>query len=52
MPWSAPQHRLFEAAAHDPKIAKKKGISQKTAKKLASEGVKKTPGEALYGKKS
>jgi len=40
MPWSAPQHRLFEAAAHDPKIAKERGIPQQQAAKMASEGVK------------
>lgn len=53
MPWSAKQHRLFEAAAHDPKIAKKKGIKQSDAKRMAGEGIKKgpkkTPGQSLYG---
>ena len=43
MPYSSKQHRLFEAAAHDTKIAKKVGIPQATAKKLAAEGVKKDP---------
>jgi hypothetical protein len=33
MPWSAKQHRLFEAAEHDPKVAKKVKIPQGTAKK-------------------
>lgn len=40
MPWSPKQHRLFEAAAHNPAIAKRKGIPPATAKKLASEGIK------------
>ena len=43
MPYSSKQHRLFEAAAHDTKIAKKVSIPQATAKKLASEGVKHSP---------
>ena len=43
MPYTAKQHRLFEAAAHNPKIAKKKGIKQSDAKKMASEGIK--PGD-------
>lgn len=42
MPYTAKQHRLFEAAAHSPKVAKKSGISQAKAKKMASEGVKKS----------
>jgi hypothetical protein len=41
MPYTAKQHRLFEAAAHDPSVAKRVKIPQGTAKKLASEGVKK-----------
>jgi hypothetical protein len=41
MPWNPAQHRLFEAAAHDPAIAKSKGIPQQTAAKLAHEGIKK-----------
>lgn len=40
MPWSPAQHRLFEAAAHDPAIAKRKGIPQDKARQMASEGVK------------
>lgn len=40
MPWNPAQHRLFEAAAHNPDIAKRKGIPQATAQRLASEGVK------------
>lgn len=42
MPWSPAQHRLFEAAAHDPKIAKSKGIPQAKAAQMASEGITKT----------
>jgi len=42
MPWTPKQNRLFQAAAHNPKIAKSAGIPQSTAKKLAAEGVKKT----------
>lgn len=56
MPWSPKQHRLFEAAAHDPAIAKRKGIKQSDAKRMASEGIKKgtkaprkSPGQSLYG---
>jgi hypothetical protein len=40
MPWTLKQHKLFEAAAHDPKVAKRVGISTKKAKKMAHEGVK------------
>ena len=43
MPYSSKQHKLFEAAAHDTKIAKKVGIPQATAAKMAHEGVKKDP---------
>ena len=41
MPWTPKQNKLFRAAEHNPKIAKKVGIPQATAKKLAHEGVKK-----------
>jgi hypothetical protein len=40
MPWTPAQHRLFEAAAHDPEIAKRKGIPQNKAAQMASEGIK------------
>ncbi|MGI9142084.1 MAG: hypothetical protein ACR2IJ_02735 [Fluviibacter sp.] len=40
MPWSPAQHRLFEAASHDASIAKRVGIPQEQASKMASEGVK------------
>ena len=40
MPWTAKQHRLFEAAAHNPAVAKRVGIPQQKAAEMASEGVK------------
>jgi hypothetical protein len=43
MPYSAKQNKLFRAAEHNPAIAKKVGIPQATAAKMASEGVKKDP---------
>lgn len=51
MPYSPKAHRYFEGVAHG-SIPPKKGLTKKKAKKLASEGVKKSPGEALYGKSS
>ncbi|NDB60606.1 hypothetical protein EB001_19490 [bacterium] len=42
-PYNEAQNRLFRAAEHNPEIAKKVGIPQATAKKLAHEGVKKDP---------
>lgn len=41
MPWTAKQNKLFRAAAHNPQIAKKHGLTQAKAAKMASEGVKK-----------
>lgn len=41
MPWSGKQHRLFEAAAHSPEVAKRVGIPMEQAKQMASESVKK-----------
>ena len=41
MPWSRSQSRLFHAAAEDADVAAKVKIPQKTAKKLAGEGVAK-----------
>lgn len=41
MPWTPAQHRLFEAAAHNPKIAASHGMSQSKAAQMASEGIKK-----------
>jgi hypothetical protein len=43
MPWTLQQHKLFEAASHDPSVAKRVGIPQNKAKQMASEGVKKDP---------
>ena len=43
MPYNEAQNRLFRAAEHNPAIAKKVGILQATAAKMASEGVKKDP---------
>lgn len=40
MPWSPAQHRLFEAAAHDPGVSKRVGIPQAKAATMAAEGVK------------
>jgi hypothetical protein len=43
MPYTLKQHKLFEAAAHNPAVAKAKGMSTATAKRLAKEGVKRKP---------
>lgn len=40
MPWTPAQHRLFQAAAHNPAIAKQHGMSQSKAATMAAEGVK------------
>ena len=40
MPWTPKQHRLFEAAAHNPQIATRVGIPQAKASQMASEGIK------------
>lgn len=42
MPWSPKQHRLFEAAANDPEVAERRGLSREKAQKLADEGVRKS----------
>lgn len=47
MPWTPAQHRLFEAAAHNPAVAKKVGIPQQKAAHMASEGIKKKTAHAL-----
>jgi len=41
VPWNPAQHRLFEAAAHNPAVAQRVGIPQQQAAKMASEGIKK-----------
>ena len=55
MPWSPAQHRLFEAAAHSPAVAKRTGIPQAKAASMASEGIKtdakKKLSHALMGKR-
>lgn len=51
MPYTPSQNRLFQAAAHDPKIAKRVGIPVDKAKEMASEGVKKDKLAALLKKK-
>jgi len=43
MPWTEKQHKLFQAAAHNPSIAKRVGIPQEKAAMMASEGVKRDP---------
>ena len=43
MPWTPAQHRLFEAASHNPEIAKEKGIPQHKAAMMAKEGIKPNP---------
>jgi hypothetical protein len=40
MPWTPKQHRLFQAAAHNPALAKQKGIPVAKAAMMASEGIK------------
>ena len=46
MPYTPKQHKMFEAAAHNPSFAAKVGIPVKTAKKMASEVVKKPSAKA------
>ena len=48
MPWTAKQHRLFEAAAHDPSVARRVGIPQGKAAHMASEGIKRRKGGLAY----
>jgi len=43
MPWTSKQHKLFEAAAHSPQVAKRVGIPVEKAKQMASEGIKHNP---------
>jgi len=40
MPYTKKQNALFRAAAHNPDIAKRTGIPMATARKMASEGIK------------
>lgn len=39
MPWSEKQNALFRLAAHNPEVARERGIPMETARRLASEGV-------------
>lgn len=50
-PYSASQHKLFRAAAHDERIAKKHGMSMAQASKMAREGVKKDGAKSHKKKK-
>ncbi len=47
MPWTPAQHRLFEAAAHNPQIAQSSGIPQQKASQMAAEGTKPSKGQML-----
>lgn len=49
MPWNPAQHRLFEAAAHSPAVAKRVGIPQAKAAGMASEGIKSSTKPKLVG---
>ena len=40
MPWTAAQNKLFRAAAHNPQIARKHGLTQSKARSMAAEGIK------------
>ena len=50
MPWTPAQHRLFQAAAHNPAIAKSHGMTQNKAASMASEGIKHDPKRAAMVK--
>lgn len=43
MPYTEKQNKLFRAAEHNPEIAKKVGLSQEQAAKMAHEGIKHEP---------
>lgn len=43
MPWTPAQHRLFEAAAHNPAIAQAHHMSQPKAATMAREGIRRAP---------
>jgi hypothetical protein len=40
MPYTLKQRKLFQAAAHNPAISKKTGITPAEAKKMLSHGIK------------
>lgn len=44
MPYSSKQHKLFEAAAHSADVARRVGIPQATAGRMASEGINRAGG--------
>ncbi len=48
---SAKQHNLMEAAAHDPAVAKKRGISRKVAEEYVSADQRKAALRRLAGKR-
>lgn len=52
MPWTPKQHRLFEAAAHDPAVAARVGIKHGKAATMAAEGVRKGAGTMSEGAKA
>jgi hypothetical protein len=50
MPYTPKQHKLFQAAAHNPKIAAKHGMGMDVAKRLSKEPVKKAPAKTAKKK--
>src|ERR1035437_5726872 len=44
MPWSFKQLKLFRAAAHNPAIAKERGLKQAGAERMSKEGLKMAAG--------
>lgn len=49
MPWNPAQTRLFLAAAHDPAVAKRHGLSQEKARGMAMESTPKQRSAAMKG---
>jgi len=50
MPWTNAQIRLFAAAAHNPRIAKKHGMSQDKAREMEMESSHEQRSKAMSGK--
>ena len=50
MPWNPAQIRLFAAAAHDPEIAKRKGIAMPQAREMLMEAQPKQRSRAMMAK--
>ncbi len=50
MPWSDSQVRLFGAAAHNPEIAKRKGIAPHKAREMLMEAPPEQRSKAMSGK--